>query len=251
LSRKKDHTLNPIKMKKAAGNKVRLGILVSIGIVLFIIAIYYIGQRQQLFSATFRISGIFYDISGLQVGNNVRFSGINVGIIEDIRQITDSTVRVDMRIVEETRKFIKKNAIATIGSDGLMGSKLVLLFPGTSGEAMLTNNDTIETAQAVSVDDILFSLKITSDNAALITTNLAIIMQSIREGKGTLGKLLMDSILAVNVDKALVNIQQGAGGFRQNMDAAGNSFLLRGAMKKQAKKAEEAKKDEQAKKKNK
>jgi phospholipid/cholesterol/gamma-HCH transport system substrate-binding protein len=222
-------------MKKSAGNKVKLGIIVAIGIALFTVAIYYVGDRQQLFSRTFHISGIFKDISGLQVGNNVRFSGINVGIIESIKQISDSTVCVDMRIVENTRRFIKKNAKAVIGSDGLMGSRIVLIFPGTAGETVISDNDIIETSQPVSIDQILESLKVTTHNAAHITSDLSIVMESIREGKGTLGKLLMDTIFAENVDRALVNIRQGAGGFKQNMDAAGQSFLLRGALKKKEK----------------
>ena len=114
-------------MEKKTGHKIKLGIFVSISIALFISGIYFIGQRQQLFGSTFRISGIFKDISGLQIGNNVRFSGINVGIIENIQQITDSTVRVDMMIEEHSRKFIKKNAKAIIGSDGLMGNKILII----------------------------------------------------------------------------------------------------------------------------
>jgi phospholipid/cholesterol/gamma-HCH transport system substrate-binding protein len=117
-------------MKKQTGNKVRLGIFVSASILLFIVGIYFIGKRQQLFSSTFHVSGIFSDISGLQVGNNVRFSGINVGVIENIQQITDTTVKVDMIIEETSKKFIKKNAKAIIGSDGLMGNKLILIIPG-------------------------------------------------------------------------------------------------------------------------
>src|SRR5688572_17323153 len=113
-------------MKKTTGNKLRLGIFVSASLILFILAIYYVGERQQLFSGTFHISGVFKDISGLQVGNNVRFSGINVGIVKEIEQITDSTVRVDMQIENGTQKFIKTNAKAIIGSDGLMGSKLII-----------------------------------------------------------------------------------------------------------------------------
>src|ERR1035437_7874398 len=137
-------------MKKKTGNKIRLGIFVFIGITLFIAGIYFIGQRQQLFSSTFHVSGIFKDISGLQVGNNVRFSGINVGIVDDIQQITDSTVKVDMLVEARTRKFIKKNAKAIIGSDGLMGNKIVLIVPGTAGQPELSDNDIIETSRLVS-----------------------------------------------------------------------------------------------------
>jgi len=215
-------------MKKKTGNKIRLGIFVSISATLFIAGIYFIGQRQQLFSSTFHVSGIFKDISGLQVGNNVRFSGINVGIIENIQQITDSAVRVDMMIEEHSRRFIKKNAKAIIGSDGLMGNKIVLIIPGIPGKKQLSNNDTIATTRPVSVDDILLKIKVTSDNAANITGDLSTIMGSVLEGKGTIGKLLMDSTFAQNIGIALVNIKQGAGGFKQNMDAAKHNFLLKG-----------------------
>lgn len=223
---------------------MKLGIFVSISITLFIVGIYFIGQRQQLFSSTFQISGIFRDISGLQVGNNVRFSGINIGIVENIEQITDSTVKVDMVINEDTRKFIKKNAKAIIGSDGLMGNKIVLIIPGPVGKKELHDNDTIETAQAVSMDDILIKIKMTADNAAIITEDLAIIMESIRAGKGTIGKLLMDSTLAQNLDGAIVNIKQGAGGFKKNMDAAGENVLLRGLFKRKNKEKEKEKETE-------
>jgi phospholipid/cholesterol/gamma-HCH transport system substrate-binding protein len=223
-------------MKKTTGNKIKLGIFVSAAVVAFVAAIYFVGERQQLFDSTFHISGVFKEVSGLKVGNNVRFSGINVGIIEEIEQITDSTVRVDMQIEENTRRFIKTNARAIIGSDGLMGNKLVTILPGSTGMEEITNNANIETEQPVSMDDILLNLKTTTDNAAIITTGLAIIVTNMSEGKGTIGKLLMDSVLAENVSQALFNIKQGAGGFKQNMDAASHNILLRGYLKKKNKK---------------
>ena len=199
-------------MQNTKGNKMRLGIFVSVGIALFIVGIYFIGEKQQLFSKTFHVSCVFKDISGLTIGNNVRFSGINVGIVEDIEQITDSTVRVDMQIDEHTRKFIKKNAKAVIGSDGLMGNKLLTITRGEPGKQSIADNDVIETTQPITMDDILIKLKVTSENAANITDDLSIVMQNIREGKGTIGKLMMDSVLAENLGGAIVNIKQAAGG---------------------------------------
>ncbi len=222
-------------MEKKAGSKIKLGLFVSISIALFITGIYFIGQRQQLFGSTFKVSGIFKDIGGLEVGNNVRFSGINVGVVQNIEQITDSTVIVDMEINEHTRKFIKINAKAIIGSDGLMGNKIVLIIPGTMGKKELSNNDVIQTAQAISMDDIMLKIKVTADNAAMITGDIAAVMQNIRAGRGTIGKLLMDSTMAGNVNEAMVNIKQGAGGFNQNMNAASHSFLFRGFFKKKKK----------------
>jgi phospholipid/cholesterol/gamma-HCH transport system substrate-binding protein len=219
-------------MKNTKGNKVKLGIFVSSTLVLLIAGIYFIGKRQQLFHNTFRVSGIFKDINGLEVGNNVRFTGINVGVVEDIQQITDTTVKVDMIIRDETRKFMKKNAKALIGSDGLMGNQIVTIIPGPAGQPSVIDNDIIATAKTVSMDDILGKIKVTADNAAHITQDLAVVMGSIRDGKGTIGRLLMDSVMANEVNAAMVNIKQGAGGFKQNMNAASHNFLLRGYFKK-------------------
>jgi phospholipid/cholesterol/gamma-HCH transport system substrate-binding protein len=228
-------------MQQKSGNKIKLGIFVSVGMLLFITAIYYIGKRQQLFNPTFRVSGIFKDISGLEVGNNVRFSGINVGIIENVEIVTDSTVRVDFMINESVRKFIKKDVKAIIGSDGLMGNKILIITPGTTGAKVIADNDYIKTAVPVNMDEIMAKLKITTDNAAVITSDLAVIMTNIREGRGTIGKLFMDTVFAENIDKTIVNLKQGAGGFNQTMDAAKHSFLLRGFLKK--KKKDDDKKD--------
>lgn len=222
-------------MKKKTEHKMRLGIFVSASIALLITGIYFIGEKQQLFNTTFSVSAIFKDINGLQIGNNVRFSGINIGIIENIEQITDTTVRVDMVVDENSRKFIKKNAKALIGSDGLMGNKIITIIPGAPGKQVIVNNDVLETAQTASMDAIMVKVEETFNHAATITSDLSIVMKNISEGKGAIGKILMDSAFAENVDAALINIRQGAGGFKKNMDAAGHNILLRGFLKKDKK----------------
>jgi phospholipid/cholesterol/gamma-HCH transport system substrate-binding protein len=235
-------------MKKTTANKARLGIFVFASLILFILAIYYVGERQQLFSGTFHISGTFKDISGLQVGNNVRFSGINVGIVKDIEQITDSTVRVDMQIENGTQKFIKTNAKAIIGSDGLMGSKLIIIVAGPFGFGVIADNAEIGTEQAVSMENIMENLELTTRNAGMITSDLAVIIENMRNGKGAIGRLLMDSTMGENIGQTIINIREGTGGFKQNMDAASHNVLLRGYLKKkkkaEVKKAEDKKSDD-------
>jgi phospholipid/cholesterol/gamma-HCH transport system substrate-binding protein len=107
---------------------------------------------------------------------------------------------------------------------------------------MVENNDLIGTTIPISLDDMLLKLKNTTDNAALITDDLAAIMGNIRSGKGTIGKLFMDTVFAENLDKTIVNVKQGTKGFKQNMDAAKSSFLLRGFFKKKDKKTKKDKK---------
>lgn len=211
-------------MKKDVTNKIKLGIFISLGIAVFIIAIYFIGEGQQLFRSTFRISGVFRDVAGLQAGNNVRLSGINVGTVENIALVSDTSVRVEILIDESTRKFIKKDAVASIGSEGLIGNKVLIINPGTGRKKIIENNDIIKTVQPINMDDIFISLKTTIDNSSNITGNLSRITSSIESGKGTIGKLLMDQSLAQEFDSSIVNLKQGSEGLKNLIDNAKSGF---------------------------
>ncbi|MDR3609451.1 MAG: MlaD family protein [Ignavibacteriaceae bacterium] len=211
-------------MKKDTSKKIRLGIFISLGITVFILGIYFVGERQQLFRSTFRINGIFRDVAGLQIGSNVRFSGINVGTVNNISIVSDTSVRVEILIDESTRKFIKKDALASIGSEGLMGNKILIINPGTGGKMEIENNDIVGTVQPINMDDIMLSLKKTIDNTSNITTNLSSITGNIQSGKGTIGRLLMDHSLAQNFDSSIVNLKLGLSGLRNLMDDTKISF---------------------------
>ena len=227
-------------MKKGNGNKISLGIFVTVGITLFIVAIYYLGQRQQLFSSTFKITTFFKDANGLEVGNNVRFGGINVGTVDNITITSDTSVQVDMVIDEKTRKFLHKGVKAIVGSEGLMGSKLVNLSSGYQDEKEISKNDIIESSASTNIDEILLNFEIASYNAAEITGNLDDIIAGIRSGKGTVGKLLMDSTFANTIGQTMSNIQDGT-------EAAKHSFLLKGFFKdKEKAKAKELEKEKKA-----
>jgi phospholipid/cholesterol/gamma-HCH transport system substrate-binding protein len=218
-------------MKQNTNKKTGTGFVVTILILSVMGGLYYVSRKQQLFNTTFKISVLFKDVMGLQVGNNVRLSGINVGVVEDIQIASDSTVRVDLIIEENSRKFIKKNAKAVIGSDGLIGNTILNIIPGPPGEGIIQDNDYLVTKDPVSIDKILLKLKTTGENAVNISDNLAELMSHVKEGKGTMGKLLMDPLFAKNVDKTVVNLKEGTGGFKNNMEAAKHSFFLKGFFK--------------------
>jgi phospholipid/cholesterol/gamma-HCH transport system substrate-binding protein len=215
-------------MKKDTGNTIRLGAFISLGIAVLILGIYFIGERQQLFRRTFRVSGVFRDVAGLQEGNNVRFSGINVGTVDNISIVSDTSVKVEILISESTRKFIKKDAVASIGSEGLMGNKTLTINPGTGGKMEIENNDTVGTVQPINMDDIVTSLKTTIDNTSRITNDLSRITGTIQSGKGTIGRLLMNQSDAQRIDSILVNLEEGSAGFKMLTAKAKKSWLLWG-----------------------
>jgi len=211
-------------MKKDTSFKIKLGIFISLGIMLFIVGIYFIGEKQQLFRSTFHLSGVFREVAGLQAGNNVRLSGINVGTVENINLISDTSVRVEILVDESTRRYIKKDAIASIGSEGLMGNKIIIINPGTGGKMEIENNDTVQTVQPVNMDDIMISLKTTIDNTSNITSYLSKITGTLQSGKGTIGRLLMDQSMAKNFDSSIVNLKQGSEGLKNLVDESKNNF---------------------------
>lgn len=230
---------------KETGNRIRLGIFVSVAIALFIIVIYFIGDGKHMFSKTIHLNGTFNNLGGLEVGNNVRFTGINVGTVDQVEIITDSTVRVEMTIEKKVQKFIKQDALATIGSEGLMGDKVINLVAGSSDQPMIKDGGSVRTLTPVSLDDIMKNLEVTTNNAAQITDDISALTTNVRNGEGAIGKLFMDSAFARTLDKTLVNAKNAASGLSQNMEAAKSNFLFKGYYKKKEKAAEKAKKEQE------
>ena len=205
-------------MKNNLTNKIKLGIFISLGILVFIVAIYFIGEGQQLFRHTFQLTGVFKDVAGLQAGNNVRLSGVNVGTVKNVNIVSDTSVKVEILIDESTREFIKKDAVAIIGSEGLMGNKVLIINPGTGGKREIENDDVIETIQPINMDDIMKSLSTTIDNTSRITGDLSKITSNIESGKGTIGRLIMDKSWRQNFDSTFTNLKDGSAGFKTLMD---------------------------------
>lgn len=229
-------------MYKESGFTWKLGMFVAIGVVLFMATIYFIGKQQNLFGDSFNLKSQFKTVSGLKVGNNVRFSGINVGTVSSIEIVNDSAVMVQLILNKDVQKFIKTDAKASIGSDGLMGDKVLTIYPGTSSQKIIQNNSMIASNKSIEMEDLMKGVKATVDNAEIITGQLAEFSYKINNGKGTLSKLLVDQEMGQKLDKTLSNLENGTKGFSENMEAAKHNFLLKGYFNK--KKKGEAKKDE-------
>ncbi|MCM0667592.1 MlaD family protein [Flavobacterium tyrosinilyticum] len=226
-------------MEKESGYTWKLGMFVTIGLLLFIMAVYFIGKQQNLFGSTFHISSQFKTVSGLEVGNNVRFSGINVGTVEQIQLKNDSTVRVVLVMKEEVRKFIKTDATASIGSDGLMGDKVLTISPGAKSQKEIEDNGQIASVDGIEMHDIMKSVKKSVDNIGVISDEIAIFSHSMNNGNGALARLVKDDKMANSVSNTLSNLETGTKGFSENMEAAKSNFLFRGYFKKKEKEKKE------------
>src|ERR1700744_1149536 len=178
-------------MKTTSGQRIKIGLFTFIGLLVFVLAIFFIGNQKNLFSSTFTVYGTFKNVNGLQVGNNVRFAGINVGVVQDINIVTDSAVRVDLTLNNTVKKFIKKDSKISIGSDGLMGDKLVVIVPGgvTSTEEV-GNGGPIASFYPFYVDKLITKVTKVIDNVSNLTGDLSEIVAKVNHGKGSIGRLL-------------------------------------------------------------
>lgn len=223
--------------------KIRLGLFILVGIGLFVLGIFIIGKQKNLFNPVFKLTANFRNVSGLQVGNNIRFSGISIGTVDNVAIINDSTVRVEMLIKKEVQKFIKTDTKASVGSEGIIGDKIVVLSQGNSSNKIVKEGQMIASTEPIETDAILNSVKVTAENAAIATAEIATLVKKINNGEGTLGRLIQDKTMADNIDKTIVNLKKSSKGLNENMEAAKSNFLLRGYFKKKEKNEAKAKEE--------
>jgi phospholipid/cholesterol/gamma-HCH transport system substrate-binding protein len=200
-------------MSKEPGYALKLGIFVIIGLALLTAGIYFIGKQKNLFSDTFILRVQFTTVSGLKTGNNVLFSGINAGMVDNIELITDTTVMVYLVIKKDMQRFIKTDALAAIGSDGLMGDKVLTIYPGSPAGLPVSNNALIISKKRVEMDDLLSSVKTSVDNAGIITTQLAQFTYKMNNSNGALSRLLTDEEFSGSLKATLGNLQTSSNEF--------------------------------------
>ena len=200
-------------MNQNSNYKYKLGMFVVLGIAIFIVTIYFIGKSKNLFGSTISLNAKFKNVSGLKEGNNVRFSGIDIGTIKNIEFVSDTAVVVNFVVQQEVQKFIKIDANASIGSDGLMGDKVLTISPGSNSNKVVTDNSTIKSTVAVEMEDLMKGLKKSVDNAGVITEELAVFSTKMNNNNGLLAKLMTDNKFSNSLTNTLTNLESSSSNF--------------------------------------
>ncbi len=185
-----------------------VGLFVLIGLVILVAGILVLGTQQNKFSKNLVVTTYFKDVKGLKVGNNVWFSGVKVGIIKEIAFENVADVRVVMSIEEKSSEFIRKDVVATLGSDGLIGNAIISLVGGTATFPSIHDGDVIKSGPSGGMDQMLDMLQSNGTNLLEITKNFALLSTQIIEGKGTVGALMTDDAIANNLKQTTVSLNQ-------------------------------------------
>jgi len=234
-------------MKTTQGQKIKTGVFTFIGLLALVLAIFFIGSRKNLFSSTFTVYGTFTNVNGLLVGNNVRFAGINIGVVEAINIVTDSSARVDLVINRNVKRFIKKDSKISIGSDGLMGDKLVIIAPGgITSTQEVRNGDQLAVVNPVDVDKIVAKIAKVINNAETLTGGLSDIVAKVNSGQGSIGRLLNSNKLSKDLEgtvkqaqTTMKNVHATTTTLNTDLKAAQSNFLLKGYFNKKKRKAQQ------------
>jgi phospholipid/cholesterol/gamma-HCH transport system substrate-binding protein len=200
-------------MANSKHQTAKLGLLVSSGLLIFVLAIYYLGVKQNLFTDKITVTSYLQDAAGLVPGNKIRYAGVNVGTVSEVRIVTDTSVMVTLSIDKKIREFIRKDSKVEIGQEGLMGSKLLLITPGTASSGPIEENDVLSSIRALTIDDLLQDAKKVIENSRIVSENLTEITNKLNNGKGDLAVLLNEKTVTPQIEavsRQLIAMSQNA-----------------------------------------
>lgn len=196
-------------MAKRIKNNLKLGVFVLAGLLFLALLLYMIGKNRNLFGDTYVLKARFENIQGLVAGNNVRFSGIQAGTVKKVNILNDTVIEVSMIIEKKMLNIIRKNAVASIGTDGLMGNKVVNIVPSRQPDSFAVEGDILLSKKAVATDDMLQTLYKTNNDVAVIAADLKTTVQRINSS--ALWALLNDEGIPKDLKISVTNIRSATG----------------------------------------
>lgn len=198
-------------MARESTNNLKLGLFTLAGILFLVLTLYMIGKNQNLFGSNIRIKARFTNASGLVIGNNVRYSGIQVGTVKEVDLINDTSIEVTMLIDSKASRNILKNAIASIGTEGMIGNKVVNINPGAGSSTPIVEGDYISVKRVLNTDEMLETLAYTNQNIAEISDELKSTIININRSSA-LWNLLRDDTIRDDLKKSITNLRRTTAG---------------------------------------
>ena len=171
-----------------------MGGFVLVALVAGIGMVYALGARARLFEARYTVHADFTEVGGLNEGATVRLAGVQIGRVKDVNlpAAPGGKVRVDLSIAKQFANRVRKNSVARIETQGLLGDRLVELTVGTADAPPTKDGDVI-----IARDPTDFT-KIVNEGAETVK-NVAALAESLRATADTLkqSKLIEDASAAL------------------------------------------------------
>jgi phospholipid/cholesterol/gamma-HCH transport system substrate-binding protein len=192
-----------------------VGVFVFLGLVFLIAGILMVGNLHETFKQKIKVVALFDDVSGLQTGNNVWFSGVKIGVVNSLTFYSVSKVRVIIKVETKAQQYIRKDAMVKISTDGLIGNKIIVIYGGSAKAGQIQEGDTLGVEKTFSNEDMINTLQDNNNNLKAITTDLKSVSKKLANGEGTIGKLLTDHSVYEHIDAAASSLQNASGKAQQ------------------------------------
>jgi len=226
----------------------RLGAFIVATLAILAIGVFIIGSKEYLFRSTYRLKAQFDNVAGLATGADVQVGGVHSGTVQsiDLPHKPGEKVTVVMNLDKSTHEIIKRDSVAAIETEGLLGNQFLSISFGSAGQADVRDGDLIQSEPPLLMADmlkkangILDSSQDAVENTTQATAHLNSVSAKIDSGQGTVGALVNDKQLYNNLQQTMVTLhdtmhqaQIGVTDFQENMEALKHNFLLSGYFKK-------------------
>ena len=165
------------------GRKLRVGVFVLVGVAAFLGLIYALGARARLFEPRFTVHADFTEVGGLVEGATVRLAGVQIGRVSGVNLPPEpgGKVRVDMTIARRYGNRVRKDSVARIETQGLLGDRIIEITVGSAQAA------------PVGADEVLASrepfdfTKVMSEGAGVVK-NVSALAESLQKTAETLNQ---------------------------------------------------------------
>ena len=189
---------------------VIVGLFVLVGLIFLVLGVLMVGDLHQTFKSKMSVVTFFDDVSGLQAGNNISFSGVKIGTVSELRFFGKSQVEVKMKIEDKVREYIRKDAFVKIGTDGIIGNKMLVIYGGTSNAGEVQEGDTLRVEKTFTSEDMINTLQENNKNFLAITSDFKIISKKLAQGEGTIGKMLNDNSVYENINSVTASLRNAS-----------------------------------------
>jgi phospholipid/cholesterol/gamma-HCH transport system substrate-binding protein len=175
------------RTRSLAWSELKIGIIAAAAIVLAVMLIVAVGGAAGFSWQRYELKTRFSDVMGLKSGAVVRIAGVEVGKVASVA-LSGADVEVVVEVKKGNEQRITTDSRAKIGSLSLLGEPVIDITPASTGTP-LKDGDYIPSGRTPGqLADVAESARTSLDSVNLV-------LQDIRAGKGTVGKIFTDDQL--------------------------------------------------------
>lgn len=189
--------------KQLRWSKLKVGVVVTLALLVLLIAIFFAGGIEKIFSPMMELKIQFQDVRGLRKGAPVWIYGTEVGSVRDIRldRLVGAVVTISLK--KDVQGFLKKDAKASIMTMGLLGDKYIELSTGSPKAEPIGKGEMIKGSVPVEISEIMETAGLSIAKVGDVINRLDNLILKIDEGEGTLAKFLTDPSIYDNLNRSV------------------------------------------------